>query len=690
MLINDLATLRMMVDAYLKRGRRVAFDIETTGLHPRLDTLIALQFMQEGREPVIVDMRKLEAREVGRIIRPLFSGPLLVCGHHLKFDLSFLLCQMGIRATRIFDTYLADVVLHSADPAKKYALDKVVQQRGIQLAFPMNKADREWFINLHQREEEWHTAFPARQITYMENDVKAILPIMDQQQEALEHIELTETAQLEFNVCLTLVKLETDGVPIDVAGWRAEIEKHREKAACLEKEILALVSPSIRAHYSQQINQAQTEYNNWKAREKQEEMRLKQEWQGLHTGLWANNDTDEHFKWGDYRREKMREWRANNPAPTRLKQVVININSQPQLLIAFRRLGIPADDTSEKTLAKLEGKHLVIGLLRAYRKEMKFVTAYGDGLLAECDPVTGRFHFSYNQMVQTGRMSASRIQQIPKKGEGQKLREQVKAGPGNILITCDYPAIEMRILAEISQEERLIDIFCEGKDIHSEIARQLFNLGDDVDPKKELAKAADGRLLGKTCREIAKTVEYASVYGTGPRGLADLLGCSVDDAKNVLADFFETYPRIDAWLKHIKKQALREYETRTLGGRARFYKVPKQPDDEADAEERRAYREEIASIERAAGNAPIQGSNADMTKQALVKLYNDLERRGWLDRVFFVAAVHDEIVLEAPQEIAEQVAEVLAGAMEDGAKKYLKRVPVSCRDYDIGPCWHKV
>src|SRR5579859_7118062 len=115
MLITDTTTLQTMVNTYIRRRRKIAFDCETTGLNPRLHKFVALQFMQEGREPVIVDMRKLDMKEVGTIIRPLFSGDLLIRGHSLKFDLGFLWAQMGIRARSVFDTYLAEVMLYSAD-----------------------------------------------------------------------------------------------------------------------------------------------------------------------------------------------------------------------------------------------------------------------------------------------------------------------------------------------------------------------------------------------------------------------------------------------------------------------------------------------------------------------------------------------------------------------------------------------
>jgi DNA polymerase I-like protein with 3'-5' exonuclease and polymerase domains len=681
MVTDDLNELENEIQKYLTTDNLVAFDVETTGLNPRTKKLVLLQFYQLGREPFLFDMRDQARSRVASIILPLFSGDILVCGYNLKFDFLFLLEQLGIRAERNFDCYVAERLLYSADDSIEYGLDKVAARYKVDLEFPNKKEDRRWFENLDQR-PEWGEDFPAHIVRYAENDVLCLPQIKEQQCTKLRESRLIPTAQLEFNLIPALVKLEADGVPIDVTGWQREIDKHKERAKELEEELLKIAAPIILSHHADEVDKKLKLYKEWEESKKAYEQQIK-----------ADHREEVHGKWGQYKIEKMRAWRENNPAPKKPTNLLVNIKSPAQLLLVLKKIAEDegweeVTDTGDKTLAKLPD-HLFVNLLRKYRKENKFVTSYGEKLLAEQDEVTGRFHFNYNQIVSTGRMSASRIQQIPKKGEGSALRSCVVAEEGSRLITCDYPAIEMRILAEISDEPGLIRIFQAGLDIHSEIARDLFKLSPTDNPKTKEAIGSNGKPLGKTCREIAKQVEYASVYGISPRSLAELLGIQAGEAKTILSEFFKTYPNVRKYLTRQKRRAMELGETRTPGGRIRKYNPPTKPPKGAEEWRWEEYRKAKGEIERAAGNAPIQGCNADMTKQALIYLYQKLKNLGLLDRIKFVACIHDEIVVESPTTYMKRAGRWLGEAMEYGAHRYLKKVPVSCQDYTIDRCWSK-
>src|SRR5579859_707740 len=458
MLINKQNLIKM-VEKFNQRKKPFSFDIECTGLNPRKHRFIMLQFMQAGFEPVTFDMRREDAEEIGAIIRPLFTGPLLLLGQNLKFDLGFLWQHMGIRANRLFDTMIAEQLLYSSSLNVGYSLDKIASRYKVPLDQPMNKQDREWFFNLDER-EEWEQPFPAKQLTYAENDVRVIHPIFQAQTRRLIEAKLCETSKLEMRVVPVLVKIESDGVLINEEGWRVEIVRHNEKAAELEGELIVELGPIIQKFFNESFDIALQEFEAHKKAKADYIANLKAGFDAVDKDIWQT--------WGAYKNASVSSWLDSNPAPKKPKPTIINLRSSDQMLLALKGLGLDVQSTDSKVLKKID--HPTVRKVLRWRKELKFVTSYGETLLQEKD-VDGRWHFNYNQLVSTGRMSASRIQQIPKRGEGQKLRNNVVAAPGCVLLTCDYAAIEMRILAELSGDQELLQIFDRGEDIHSEIAR---------------------------------------------------------------------------------------------------------------------------------------------------------------------------------------------------------------------------
>lgn len=718
MITNNTALLGTHVDRFLAYKNPVAFDIETTQLNPRMGKLISLQFMQAGSEPVIIDARTTDLRELATILAPLFSGSVLLLGANLKFDAAWMREKFGIRLVRCFDVMLAEKVLYSGEAGKGYSLKAIADRRRVRLDVPMNKQDREWFYSLDEYQEKWNAPFPERIQTYMSNDVQALFPIYEQQCRELKQKGLIDTAALEFGVLPAVVEMERNGVQLNTEGWRAFIEEKEREASDLQAEIERQLGPSILAARSHRYDQALVAYDQWEKERDEYLDVLKYLWQHCgdqltlfeEQGSVEQNQEQEQYKgWGDFKLAKMLAWRKKNPNPHKPREdTYININSDEQLMDALRELNIaipmkrrkgatePTESLDDESLQEIEYLHPAISLIRKYRKAEKFVKSYGESLLAECDPVTGRFHFQYTQIVSTGRMSASRIQQIPSKGDGKKLRQNVVAAPGSVLIVLDYNAIEMRILAEMSREEELIDAFASGQDIHSVIARSLFDLPDDANTKTT-AYTKDGKeLKGWTYRDLAKTFEYGAIYGVGPGRISKLLGISRKEAADILNDFFASYPRVEQFMGRMKNNANVMGESRTIGGRARYYEVPPRPTYERYDGERELYNPAmqqwkgvVSSIERAAANHPIQGTSADITKTALMLLYQRLREADLLDTVRIIACIHDEIVVECPSEIASQVGPLVALCMESGAKKYLTRVPVPVEFVSASTCWEK-
>ena len=229
-------------------------------------------------------------------------------------------------------------------------------------------------------------------------------------------------------------------------------------------------------------------------------------------------------------------------------------------------------------------------------------------------------------------------QQVPSRGDGKKLRECVVAAPGYQLLTADFSNIEMRILAEYSRDERLLGFFDADVDLHSEVARLMFGLDESVDPKTTPCPAVPGW----SYRDVAKTINYGLVYGMSATRLARTALITQDEAQRLMDAYFGLFPEVVKWLKRAAKAGTDRWFTRTMLGRIRPYKPLHPVEVGAPWPVRNEYKKARARIERQSMNTPIQGTSADITKEALTRYYElPGTKKG---RV--VAIVHDELVVE--------------------------------------------
>jgi DNA polymerase I len=338
----------------------------------------------------------------------------------------------------------------------------------------------------------------------------------------------------------------------------------------------------------------------------------------------------------------------------------INLNSNMQLIECFAKLGVNLPDTMESTLVKYD--HPAIKMLLTYREHEKTLSAFGEKFLQLINPVTGRIHPDFSQHgADTGRFSCSNpnVQQIPASFD---FRSCFVAAPGYKLITCDYSQAELRILAELSGDPAFIAAFTSGGDLHTLTASQMFQV-----PLERVDKSMRGK---------AKAINFGLAYGRGPGSLAITLGVDVDEAKRLIEQYFKAYSGIQRWLDAAARSALKKGYSETPIGRKRFFAKP----DPASP----TYNSDRAAIERQGKNAPIQGANADMTKTALIFLKRAL--KGFDARV--VNTVHDEIVVEAREDQAEVVCNLVERAMIEAGEEILKKVPVKA-DPHIGDYWSK-
>ncbi|MBF0341065.1 MAG: DNA polymerase I [Magnetococcales bacterium] len=329
---------------------------------------------------------------------------------------------------------------------------------------------------------------------------------------------------------------------------------------------------------------------------------------------------------------------------------VFNVNSTQQLgEILFGRLGIKGGkrtktgySTDVDVLTRLaEDGHELPGLVLEYRTLTKLQSTYSDALGERIHPVSGRIHTSFNQAATlTGRLSSSEpnLQNIPiRRPEGKAIRGAFIAPPGSLLLSADYSQIELRLLAHMGDIPRLKQAFAAGLDIHAATAAELFG--------------GDPATVDAEARRLAKTINFGLIYGMSPYGLAKRLGITVGEAFNYMDLYFRRYDGVKAHMERTIRLAREQGYVETLGGRRCH--VP-----EIDHTNRNLR--ELA--ERTAINAPLQGSAADLIKLAMIRLHHALRQAGLATRL--ILQVHDELVLEVPEEELEQVRALTREAME--------------------------
>ncbi len=330
-----------------------------------------------------------------------------------------------------------------------------------------------------------------------------------------------------------------------------------------------------------------------------------------------------------------------------------NVNSTQQLgKILFEKLHI-ADGvkktkerksykTTAEELEKYADRHEIVRCLLRYRKIQKINSTYIEGFKPLI--VKGKVHTTYNQCnTQTGRLSSvnPNLQNIPiRTDEGRELRKLFTASEGSVLVDADYSQIELRLVAHFANCKGLIDAYCEGRDIHSTTASQVFGVPLSA--------------VTSQMRREAKTVNFGIIYGISAFGLANDLNISGKKAQEYIQKYFETYPEIKEYMQSNVEKAKADGYVETLLGRRRIIN------------EIHSSNYTVRSFgERAAMNMPLQGSSADIIKVAMINVKRKLEEGGFKAKL--VLQVHDELVIDCPVEEKEEVAALLKREMENAA-----------------------
>jgi len=348
-----------------------------------------------------------------------------------------------------------------------------------------------------------------------------------------------------------------------------------------------------------------------------------------------------------------------------------NLNSPKQLQeILFVKLNHPILEktptgqasTAESTLHELALSYPLPKLILEYRTIAKLKSTYTDSLPLQMNAKTGRIHTSYQQAVtSTGRLSSTEpnLQNIPIKTEaGRKIRSAFIAPPGKKILSADYSQIELRIMAHLSQDPTLLQVFANGEDVHQSTAAEIFNV-----PLSEVTQEQ---------RRSAKAVNFGLIYGMSAFGLAKQLGVSRGEADSYIQAYFKRFAGVKNFMDDIRKLGVAQGFVETIYGRRIYF---------PDLQSKVSMKQKAA--ERAAINAPMQGSQADIIKKAMIEI------DAWLQdaepKVVMIMQVHDELIFEVPAHKVDMISEKIKTIMTSCATLSIPLVV----DVGVGDNWNE-
>ena len=348
-----------------------------------------------------------------------------------------------------------------------------------------------------------------------------------------------------------------------------------------------------------------------------------------------------------------------------------NLDSPKQLLeVLYEKLKLPVlkktpkgqPSTNEETLQRLSEEYELPKIILQYRTLAKLKSTYTDSLIKIENPATQRIHTSYQQAItSTGRLSSTEpnLQNIPiKTSEGRRIREAFVPEKGNVLISADYSQIELRIMAHLSKDKNLTNAFNKGLDVHSSTAAEVFGVN--------IENVTDEQ------RRSAKAINFGLMYGMSAFGLTRQLDIPRADAQKYLDTYFERYTGVKDYIANTKAQAKEDMFVETIMGRRLYL-------NEINA----ANGLKRQAAERAAINAPLQGSAADIIKKAMIDINAFLDKE--LPQTKMIMQVHDELIFETPKANAEEILNLMKDMMEKAVKLDIPLIA----DAAIGQNWNE-
>ena len=578
----------------------VGLDTETTGLDPHADRVRTVQ-IATGEAAWVVDTWAV--RDVGPLrgwLAARARAGLRTVAHNVKFDLSMLRAALGgapLAELAVSDPMLWSQLLACGLPTDGGHGLAAVAQRWLGIDLPKEEQKGDWGTG----------GLRPEQVAYAARDAWVMVPLAEAMwhgvdgRKGIDAEGLAAVAALEDACAVPVADMEYDGIGFDLPYWTGLTEEIRAEAAAAKVEALLAITPFLPARAPVP------------------------------------------------RQQSMFDGVEEVPA-------ALNLDSPVQVLAALREMKLPVEGTAEGVLKPYAADQPAVAALLAYKKQSKLLSAFGEALPKKVHNRTRRIHASYHQLCANGvgRFSCSgpNVQQVP---HDPRFRKAFVAREGRCLVIADYSQVELRIMAKLSGDKRMLEAYRNGEDLHRLTASLVAGVPLDQVTKEQ--------------RSMAKAVNFGLCYGMSANGLrayaANSYGVAMtqEEAETFRRRYFEAYRGVTAFHRTQDWDARRARETRTLLGRCRRW---------ADTN---MGLPELA-------NSPDQGTGADILKAAMVAVRPVLLRAG----AAMVASVHDEIVVECPEDRAEEVCEAVRAAMEEAGREVLDPVPLAA-EAALGKTW---
>lgn len=600
----------------------VTLDTETTGLDPHTDRMLLLQIGIKG-DVFIFDVARLGVDLIKTVIKSLIQKNATFIAHNAKFDIKIIKKETDILLTNVHDTLTVEAMLNAGIGETLYSLHSLVEKY---CGVVMDKTVRNEFIGM-----EFGTAFNQNQITYAGTDVLYLDKIYVEQLIRAAKAQLNKIYEIEMRLVPVVAMMEYIGIKIDKQKW-IDLEKSAlDKAIPHKNRVIELIINSI---------DFSTVKNGLELADK---LLIKEPAKTKRDRAALEMITDP---------QAVRQWAMEN----------FNTESNQQMKNGLELTGLKVESTNEKVLNKLPRCEVIDSLL-AFREYNKLASTYGSNIADQVNPVTGRIHTDYfNIGAATGRFSSRgpNLQNIPSDDD---YRSGFISEIGFSFINMDYSQQEFRLAGATSGEQRIIDAYIAGADMHTATAAIIY--------KKDLKD------ITKAERSFGKTVNFAILYGTTKWGLKRNLNISMEEAEEIIQKFYDGYPTLSHFKDMAEKRILELGYSVTPLGRRRYF--PPKPTFATPFELERWE----AGVKREGFNHIIQGGGADVTKIALNNLFYN---NPFGDKFRLVLQVHDEIGAEVHDSILNDAIVFMEDTMKSSFQPLLRGIPAMV-EYKTGKYW---
>jgi DNA polymerase I-like protein with 3'-5' exonuclease and polymerase domains len=676
---------------WAKLAQKLAIDIETDASVDVMTGKVTAFVFSDGESAHFIDMRYVDRYEGRYLCEALLHNDTLIIGHNIRFDLMWLRHHYGVeypRSAFLWDTMLAEQVMY-AGLQPEFDLESTVEyytkhtlDKSLQLSFDVIGP------------------FSDEQKRYAVADVLWLPALWEAQLEKLLEQDLMGIYDIEIDVLRVFAEMERIGLSIDQEQMNTRLEEAGQTHATLQRYLQDELTPHVHNLRIDKFDSKQGPLDEWMLQYETAEWDYRFKWyeyQHYQINIDGHPDMEWEYdrKWNDWKINKkdnqpegqrryvkwmMKKWRETNPRPLRpkLDTSFINLNSDDQMIAAFKTLGISLPNYRKVSLAlalaDTESEYLqeILTSLLSYKSLEKLLTAFGPKLVARIGP-DGRLRGNFMQIgTATGRPSSSRPNMLtmPKRGKNKYFRRLFVPGPGNLFVRADYSQMELRLVAEQSGDTAMQRAFKTGVDLHTYTASLMF--------KVDIERVTEDQ------RATAKTINFGILYGMGANKLRSTLAeqgirLSANEAYAAVKLWKTSYPQAAHWIDRTGWQALKDGWTATPLGRKRYF------DDPATVSRlsRGKLNEEQAafSIKREGANHPIQGGNADITKIAMALIYDALGEDGKI-----VLTIYDEILVEVCEALSGWAREVVYTGMMVASEMVLKSVP-SAVEAEVTRSW---